>query len=174
MRRFFVNGRWRDSPAPFILFNLVFYLFSNVALATTFQKLSLERLTWEADLIVRGRIQKLSTKEAPDRSDIATRVDVLVTEQWKGSKVTSLVLSHPGGSVGRITQAVPGVPHFSPGEEVILFLQKEGSYFVTVGGMQGKFVIKTDPSTKKEFIEDLTGKSQPLNNFVADLRAILK
>jgi len=170
------KGRWKNNPAPFILFSLVFYLLlSDAVLAEMLQKLSLEQLTHEADVIVKGRIQKVNSQETPDRSAINTLVEVAVEEQWKGPKTSTLVVSQPGGSARGITQAVPGLPHFFPGEEVILFLkQAGGGRFVTVGGRQGKYVIKTDPRTKQQSIEDLTGKSQSLNDFLIQLRATLK
>jgi len=170
------TGTWRNTPAHFILFTLVFYLFfSDAALAETLQKLSLEELTREADVIVRGRIQKVTSQESPDRSNVTTLVEVSVVEQWKGPKASSLFLNQPGGSAGGITQAVPGLPHFSLGEEVILFLKRiENDRFATVGGRQGKFVVKTDPQSKKEFVADLTGKSEAASDFLIHLRATLK
>jgi hypothetical protein len=170
------KGRRRNNPAPFILFSLVFYLFfSDAALAETLQKLSLEELTREADVIIRGRIQKVGSQPTADRSNITTVVEVAVVDQWKGQKASSLFLNQPGGSAGGITQAVPGLPRFFPGEEVILFLKRiESDRFATVGGKQGKFVVKTDPQSKKEFVADLTGKSQAASDFLIHLRATLK
>jgi hypothetical protein len=170
------KGRWRNNSAPLVLFNLVFYLFSNSPLlAETLQKLSLEQLTREADIIVRGRIQKVSSEKSPDRSQIITLIEVRVTEQWKGPQASIVTLSQPGGSVGGTSQAVPGLPHFSPGEELILFLEKvSGNRFLTVGGKQGKFVVKIDPLSKDEFVEDVTGKSQPVRDFLANVKQNLK
>jgi len=170
------KGRRRNNPAPFILFSLVFYLFfSDAALAETLQKLSLEELTREADVIIRGRIQKVGSQPTADRSNITTVVEVAVVDQWKGQKASSLFLNQPGGSAGGITQAVPGLPRFFPSEEVILFLKRiESDRFATVGGKQGKFVVKTDPQSKKEFVADLTGKSQAASDFLIHLRATLK
>jgi hypothetical protein len=170
------KGRRRNNPAPFILFRLVFSLFfSDAALAETLQKLSLEELTREADVIIRGRIQKVGSQPTADRSNITTVVEVAVVDQWKGQKASSLFLNQPGGSAGGITQAVPGLPRFFPGEEVILFLKRiESDRFATVGGKQGKFVVKTDPQSKKEFVADLTGKSQAASDFLIHLRATLK
>ena len=98
-----------------------------------------------------------------------------MVDQWKGQKASSLFLNQPGGSAGGIAQAVPGLPRFFPGEEVILFLKRiESDRFATVGGKQGKFVVKTDPQSKKEFVADLTGKSQAASDFLIHLRATLK
>jgi hypothetical protein len=170
------KGRRRNNPAPFIFFGLVFYLLlSDGVLAETLQKLSLEELTREADVIVRGRIQKVSSQPTADRSNITTVVEVAVVDQWKGQKTSTLSLRQPGGSAGGIAQAVPGLPQFSIGEDVILFLKEiDGGYVSTVGGKQGKFVVKTDPQSKEEIIEDLTGKSQPAKDFLAHIRPNLK
>jgi hypothetical protein len=93
----------------------------------------------------------------------------------EGPKASSLFLNQPGGSAGGITQTVPGLPQFFVGEDVILFLTEiDGGYFSTVGGKQGKFVIKTDPQNKKEVIEDLTGRSNSLSDFVIRLKTTLK
>jgi hypothetical protein len=163
-------------------FSLLFFvtyclLESTCAQATTFQtlSLSLERLTREADVIVRGHVIEIKSKEAVDRQSIATTIKLSVDEQWKGPKASFVTLRQPGGSVGGIAQAVTGLPQFSVEEEVILFLKKvEGGHFVTVGGKQGKFIVKTDPQSKKEFIEDVTGKSQSASDFLIQLRATLK
>jgi hypothetical protein len=169
------EGRWRKNPAPFVFLNLaIFLFFNNGSLGETVQRLSVEELARQADTIVRGRVQKVSNQQTADRSNMSTHIEVSVIEQWKGRKLTSLVLNQPGGSAGGITQAVPGLPHFSPGEEVILFLeQMENGYFQTVGGSQGKLLVQTDPQTRKEFTQDLTGKSQSLEDFLNHLRAAL-
>ena len=170
------KGRRRNNPAPFILFSLVFYLFfSDAALAETLQKLSLEELTREADVIIRGRIQKVGSQPTADRSNITTVVEVAVVDQWKGQKTSTLSLRQPGGSAGGIAQAVPGLPQFFVGEDVILFLKEiDRGYFSTVGGKQGKFVVKTDPQNRKEVIEDLTGRSSSLSDFLIRLKTTLK
>jgi len=170
------KGRWRDNPAPFILFNFVVYLvLSDATFGTTLQKLSLEHLTREAEVIVRGRIEKVSSEETPDRSNITTLVEVAVEEQWKGPETRTVALRQPGGSVGGITQVVSGLAQFSVGEEAILFLKTaEGGRFVTVGGNQGKLVVMIDPGSRKETIKDVTGKSQSLSDFLHRLSATLK
>lgn len=157
------------------LFLILFYLPSErIALATITQKLSLEQLAREADLIAMGRIQGVTSQESVDRSTMTTVVTLSVEEQWKGPKASTITVKQPGGSVGGLTQRVMGEPQFSVGEEVILFLKKgrNGSY-VTVGGVQGKFLIKKDLQSGKRVIEDLTGKSDFEESFIHRLREIL-
>ena len=172
-------ARRRVVYSGFSLLLLVTYclLRSTCAQATTFQtlSLSLERLTREADLIVRGHVIEIKSEQAVDRQSIATAIKLSVDEQWKGRKVAAVTLRQPGGTVGEITQGVSGLPHFSLAEDVIVFLEKqEDGSLATVGGSQGKFVVKTDPHSGKEIIEDVTGKSQSANDFLTHLKAILK
>ncbi|TAJ91099.1 hypothetical protein EPO44_14740 [bacterium] len=97
-----------------------------------------------------------------------------IEEQWKGPRTSTITIEQPGGSVGAITQHVTGLAHFTVGEEIIIFLSKqEDSSLATVGGKQGKFLLKTDPQNKKEVIEDVTGKSQDLSDFVRRVRTTL-
>lgn len=90
-----------------------------------------------------------------------------IEEQCKGPRTSTITIEQPGGSVGTITQHVTGLAHFTVGEEIIIFLSKqEDGSLATVGGKQGKFLLKTDPQNKKEVIENVTGKSQDLSDFV--------
>lgn len=49
-----------------------------------------------------------------------------------------------GGTIGPYRIAVPGMPSFVPGEEVVLFLEVGGLGFVPVGAGQGVFRIRRD------------------------------
>ena len=157
-----------------LLVILSWSLLGKTTLATTFQRLTLEQFVREADLIVLGRVREITSQESPDRSAITTSVVFAVKEQWKGVKVSTVTLRQPGGSVGEITQRVMEVPQFSVGEELILFLKKQKSgHYITVGGKQGKFTIKTDPQSGSKTVEDLTGKSQDHESFLRRLKEVV-
>jgi hypothetical protein len=168
--RCFREARWAGS---FLL--LVFCLSGQGEfLATSAQKLSLEQLVRQADLIVKARVQEISAQQPPDPSTLATVVALDVEEQWKGPKTSQVTLKQPGGSAGEITQRVMGLPEFSVGEEVILFLKKQpDGRYATVGGKQGKFTIKTDPRSGKEMVEDLAARKQELREFLSRLKEAL-
>lgn len=162
--------RWR----VWSLFVFSYLASGGTGLATTSQRLSLAQLANEADLVIRGQVQEMKSQESSDRSAITTTVVISVEEQWKGPKRSTLSLKQPGGSVGGITQRVTGLPQFSLGEEVILFLEKqEDGHYVTAGSRQGKFIIKTDSRTGKRMVEDLTGKRQEEESFVRRVREIV-
>jgi hypothetical protein len=135
--------------------------------ATTLQKLSFDRLIGEADLIIKGRVEELKTRQASDRRSITTIVTVSIERQYKGAKVSSVTIEQPGGSVGDIAQGVPGLPEFSSGEDVILFLkrQREGAFNI-VGGKQGKFTAKTQPGSSEKVVEDFAHRTEALESFL--------
>jgi hypothetical protein len=157
-----------------LIFLAFAFVASSTALGATLQPKLLEQLIDDADVIVRGTVQAVTSgprvKGAP-----GTTVVLAVHEQWKRSRLSTLRLVQPGGSEGGLTHAVPGLPTFRVGEEVILFLEGEGgAQYSILGGKQGKFSIQTDPRTGKRVIEDLTGARSDLTQFLARLGAPAK
>lgn len=141
------------------------------AQATTEQKLSLAQLSAEADVIIRGRVEATTTRQASDRRPISTIVEVSVERQFKGPKVSTVMIEQAGGSQGDVTLAVPGSPEFSSGEVVILFMkQRSRGVFNIVGGKQGKFIVKTVPETSREVVENFAHRTEALDSFIARLQ----
>jgi hypothetical protein len=131
------------------------------------EKLSFDRLIDEADVIVKGRVEEVKTRQASDRRFVTTVVTVSVVSQFKGAKVSSITIDQPGGSMGDVVQGVPGLPEFSAGEDVIVFLkrQRSGAYSI-VGGKQGKFSAKTQPGSNQEVAEDYAHRTETLDSFL--------
>ncbi|HEV8720211.1 MAG TPA: hypothetical protein VGW77_06180 [Candidatus Binatia bacterium] len=143
--------------------------------ATTLQKLSFDRLIGEADLIIKGRVEELKTRQVSDRRSMTTIVTVSIERQFKGPKVSSVTIEQPGGSVGDIAQGVPGLPEFSSGEEVIVFLKRQrGGAFNILGGKQGKFTAKTQPGGREEVVEDFAHRTETLESFLDRLTSMVK
>jgi hypothetical protein len=169
------QGRWRHHPAPFFFLLGLYGLFNNYAHGQAVQRLSVEELAKESDVIVRAQVQNVNSQQTKNGSGIVTRIEISILEQWKGATTSSVVVSQPGGTAGAITQAVPGLPQFSIGEEIIIFLRQiKNDGFETVGGRQGKFLVKTDPDTRNASIQDVAGNKESLASFVDRLRAALK
>ena len=142
--------------------------------AGTSQKLSFERLIAEADVIARGRVDELKSRQDSDRRSFTTVVTVSVERQFKGPKISSLAIEQPGGSIGDLAQGVPGLPEFSSGESVIIFLKRQRrDVYRVVGGKQGKFIVKTLPG-KNEVVEDLAHRTEALDTFVDRLTNMIK
>jgi len=140
----------------------------SVAAGSTGQKLSIDRLSAESEIIIKGRVDELKSRQARDRSFAITSIVVSVERQFKGPAVSAVTIEQPGGSIGDITQATPGLAQFSPGEEVILFLERRGrNMFHVVGGRQGKFTIKSGPSGTQKFVEDYAGRTEALDSFLS-------
>jgi len=143
--------------------------------ATTLQKLSFDRLIGEADLIIKGRVEELKTRQVSDRRSMITIVTVSIERQFKGPQVSSVTIEQPGGSLGDIAQGVPGLPEFSSGEEVIVFLKRQrGGAFNIVGGKQGKFTAKTQPGSREEVVEDFAHRTEALDSFLNRLTSMIK
>jgi hypothetical protein len=143
--------------------------------ATTLQKLSFDRLIGEADLIIKGRVEELKARQVSDRRSMITIVTVSIERQFKGPQVSSVTIEQPGGSLGDIAQGVPGLPEFSSGEEVIVFLKRQrGGAFNIVGGKQGKFTAKTQPGSREEVVEDFAHRTEALESFLDRLTSMIK
>jgi hypothetical protein len=140
------------------------------AQASTEQKLSLAQLSAQADVIIRGQVETITTRQASDRRPISTMIQISVERQFKGLKVSTVTIEQPGGSQGDVTLGVPGSPEFSPGENVILFIGRSRGAFKIVGGKQGKFTIKTAPESSKEVVEDFGHRTEDLDRFIARLQ----
>ena len=143
--------------------------------ASTVERLSFDRLIGEADVIVKGRVEELKARQAPDRRSVTTVVTVSVGSQFKGAKVSSIRIEQPGGSLGEVVQGVPGLAEFSSGEEVIVFLKRRPSgVFSIVGGKQGKFSAKIQPGSNLEVAEDYAHRTEALDAFLDRLAKALK
>jgi hypothetical protein len=139
---------------------------TSFAQASTVQKLTFDRLIREADLIVRGQVEEVKTRQASDQRTASTIINVSVDKQFKGPKVSSINIEQPGGSLGDVTLGVAGLPEFSSGEDVILFLkrEREGPYKV-VGGKQGKFTARSQSGSNK-VVEDYAHRTEALDSFL--------
>ena len=64
-----------------------------------------------------------SPYETAGRRTIESLVTVQVVESIKGAPGTTAYFKLPGGQVGRYRRVMVGVPQFSRGDEVVLFLK---------------------------------------------------
>lgn len=143
--------------------------------AGTVQELSFEGLVGAADLIVKGRVEELNTKQKRDQRSITTIITVSVEQQFKGAKFSLVTIEQPGGSVGDIALGVPGQPEFSLGENVFLFLKRQRSgRFSVVGGKQGKFTARTEPPSGNPIVENFARRTEALETFLERLTHLTK
>ena len=139
--------------------------------AATLEQLSMDQMSQLATAVVRARvIDSTASFVTTDGSPmIYTHYKLQVSESWKGSAVTEVLL--PGGDINGVRQSFPGVPELRVGGEYVLFLWKSPSTGImhTIGLTQGIFEVSTqrDGSTvatrrrSGELMLDASGQRVP-------------
>ena len=123
------------------------------ALATTLKRMSIADLSRAAHTVVRARCVTNSTRW--DAGEIWTFTTFDVEETWKGSAPAPITVRILGGSAGNLTSTVSGVPRFSPGEELILFLERTPAQdFSIVSWVQGTFRIHSRTTGEEIVTQD--------------------
>ena len=131
-----------------------------LVLATTLMRMSLEQLASSADTIVRGRCISVSSRW--EDGAIWTIGEVDVADALKGMPQAHIRVRSPGGRVGHIVSHVDSVPKLAPGDERVLFLERNrfGDYSVTAWAA-GTFRINRDA----EGVETVTQQSADIPVF---------
>ncbi|WNG49025.1 hypothetical protein F0U60_36585 [Archangium minus] len=129
------------------------------ASATSMLRADLPELAQTADSIVHGTVRRVESRWSGDGRRIITDVEIQVTEALKGQASSTVLVTQPGGRVGDIGQMVSGLATFSPGEEVVLFLERRGPQAFRVSGMaQGKYKVqRTEGGTSAMAVPEPTG-----------------
>lgn len=125
--------------------------------------LSISQLSTRSDLIVLGTV--VSIRWHSTVNNIFTQIDLNVEEVLKGPDAETVSFYQLGGQVGDITSSVAGVPVFTAGEKVLVFLSvKREPRPTLVGLFQGKLTIEKDPVSEKEVaIRRIPGVAKPLD-----------
>lgn len=131
------------------------------AWATQVIGLDVKGLTDGSDAIVVGRVVRADSRWTRDGRLIVTEVEVTVAEALKGSPAKSVVILQPGGVVGDVGQVVSGLARFGVGDEVLVFLERQGRRtFLVTGLAQGKFRIeRTSDGTQAFAVPDDVGEA---------------
>jgi hypothetical protein len=119
--------------------------------APLMRPMPIEELRDKAQLIIRGTVRSKTVEREAD-GQIVTRVELAVTETWKGKPAPArYFIMQTGGVLGDEITSVSGQEQYDIGEEVIAFLvfnhRGEG---VTLGLSQGKFQVFEDPQTREK------------------------
>ena len=126
---------------------LVVFALVSSAFATQVRQLNIEDLTRKAGTIVAGRCTRVEVVHDPDLGRTVTRVTILAERSLKGPGGRKITFRMIGDrTVRRSATTSVGLPTFSPGEEIILFLYPDSAADLTspVGLGQGKFVVRLD------------------------------
>jgi len=130
---------------PIILAAFFLALGAGSVRATTVPERSLRELTADAPSIVYGKVLSSRSHWTENRSLIVTDVRIQVESVLKGDPVSEVVVTQPGGKVGKLRVEADGAAGFTPGEETILFLDRSPRGVLhVVGLMQGRFDVVAD------------------------------
>jgi len=107
----------------------------------------------ESALVVQGRVAGVQSYWNETHSKIFTEAQVMIEESYKGGSTGTVRVLQLGGVVGHVRMTVAGSLSWTPGEEVLLFLESSmgGAYQVS-GFSQGKFNVERDPETGVPYI----------------------
>lgn len=112
-------------------------------MAATLVRMDLSQLTRGAAVVVQARC--LGSASDWDRGEIWTLARFEPIETFKGHTPTPFTVRLLGGKVGAIESVVNGVPHFRPGEQVVLFLvPAPGGAYSIVAWSEGTFRVRKD------------------------------
>ena len=118
--------------------------------ASLLRAMSLGELTQTADSIVVGNVVSVSAAWDLQHRRIISIIEVDIEETWKGPSPANrrIAIVQPGGSVGEMEMTVGGMPSFSVGEKLLLFLQGQRRFQVA-GMSQGKRGVVWNEASKQ-------------------------
>ena len=112
--------------------------------ATVVVRPSFDQLVERADLIIEGEVVDVRARwdvRAGERV-IVSDVTIRVRRTLKGTSSAQVVLQFFGGTVGKYSMQLAGMPPFAPGDRSVLFLRNDGGRgYPLVGLMHGRFRI---------------------------------
>lgn len=111
--------------------------------ATVVKALTLAEKCAIAPIVVHGLVERVETEWEVPGATLETRVTVKVIEGLKGDAKAGarIIVRQAGGTLGEVTQQIPGTSTFEPGEEAVLFLEPVGPYLVELGIGIGKYAV---------------------------------
>jgi hypothetical protein len=124
--------------------------------AGTVQRMDVEQLLGQCDQAFEGKVRSIRVLE-PAHKRIETEITFAVTKRYWGDAGREFVLRIPGGVLpdGR-GLVLPGLPSFSEGEELLLFLSAESRLGtrMPVGLAQGRLRIERGANGRKMLVRD--------------------
>lgn len=132
--------------APVLVLALTsLFLHSAPVSATTVLEVSLEDMAKTTPLIVRGTVVDRTVEWSDDGLRIETRTHIRVTSPMKGPVLSQVVIRQSGGELDGVAMFIPGDASFSPGEDVVVFLEPHplvANEWVLVAMSAAKFTVQ--------------------------------
>lgn len=118
------------------------------AQAVTVAPLSFAELVRQSSRVVYARVVEVRSQWTEDRRRIESLVTVEIVQSLKGTAAGELVVTVPGGQVGRYLNLMPGAPVFTRGDLAVLFLTARGARLpITTGFTQGIYRVTRDAAS---------------------------
>ncbi len=133
--------------------------------ATVVRAMTLREKVQRAPVIVHGVVQRVDSAFTDDEARIRTTVALRVIESIKGgfSPGATVLFERGGGTVGQTWQTAPGLAHYEPGDEVVLFLEPLGATLVSIGIGIGTYTVD---------VEDIGRGPEPVVRHHPDVAAL--
>lgn len=129
--------------------------------ATTVVPPDFPELVQSSDVIVRGRVVALrqEVRLRDGREVPFTLIDLEVKQVIAGEAPARVMLSMLGGTLPDGSELrVEGVPHFTVGDEDILFVEGNGRNFYPLNAvMHGRYPVKFDKKLNREYVARANG-----------------
>ncbi|HIB54983.1 MAG TPA: hypothetical protein EYN18_00625 [Nitrospirales bacterium] len=108
--------------------------------------LTLGQMVEQAEIVFVGRCLTSTAQDDPQFGQTVTVIEFEVVEALKGQLSETHTLKQYGGTGESTSHRIAGMPTYTPGEDVILFLYGESQYGLAspVGISQGKFTFVGD------------------------------
>lgn len=163
---------------------LLSVLLASPAAAVTVAPLSFEQLVKTSAAVVYGRVIDVRAQWADDRRHVESVVTIEILKGIKGPHPETMMLTVPGGELGRYANVIPGAPVFAPGDHAVFFLSArgprlpvptgftQGIYRVRRGGEAGELLVQAPPIGSGIPRGDVRRKAVSLAAFEASVRAI--
>jgi hypothetical protein len=119
--------------------------------AMTVLQVDLDTLVAASALVLYGDVVATTVVDRrKEGRSVWTDVTVQVREVWKGDKKLAgqrfSWRTLGGTTADGLTLAVPGMPQFRAGEQIVVALEKTAEGYVVTGGPQGKFAVSKEQS----------------------------
>lgn len=160
-------GRMRTVLAAVVL------LGATAGWATTVIPMSDQSLVARATLVVVGVVRRIESVELAG-SRFVTRITLGVEQTLKGRVAgDEVVVTEPGGDIDGRGTWIFGVPEFTVGEAVVVFLVTAADGTLTTDGLGlGKYGVEPDGAGGLRARSGLASDVRPLDGFLARLRAL--
>jgi len=122
-------------------------LLPGAADATVVLALDLDAKLARSDAVVHGVVEDVQARRPGGDGPIETTVQIRVLEAFRGPARPQdrFSLQRAGGTVAGVTEWIPGLHRYRPGDEVVVFAERAGAGWVAVGVGIGTYVIERPP-----------------------------